>query len=115
MFDLGAIFAVNFLLAVLSIPFLWRLVPRNRFYGFRIPATLRDDNIWYVMNRRVARELIPVGFVLAFLAAMFDGVGLDTSFGRALLAIVTLTAIAAIMVRGWIAANRLARQIQSSR
>jgi uncharacterized membrane protein len=100
---------------VLSIPFLWNLVPRNRFYGFRVPATLRNDRVWYAMNRRVARELIPVGFVLAFLAAIFDQVGLNTSFGRALLTIATLIAIGAIMVRGWIAANRMASQMQSSR
>jgi hypothetical protein len=67
------------------------------------------------MNRRVARELIPVGFVLAFLAAVFDQVGLNTPFGRALLTVATLMAIAAIMVRGWIAASRMASQLQSSR
>ena len=113
MFDLGEIFAVNFLLAVLSIPFLWGLVPRNRFYGFRIPATLRDDRVWYIMNRRVAREMIVAGFALAFSAAMFDRVGLDTAFGRTLLSIVTLMAVTGIMMRAWIAANRLARQKQA--
>jgi len=114
-FGLGEIFALNFLLAVLSIPFLWGLVPRNRFYGFRISATLRNDQVWYIMNRRVAREMIVVGFVLAFSTAMFDRVGLDTRFGRTLLSVVTLITVGAIMVRGWVAANRLARQKQSPR
>jgi hypothetical protein len=107
--DLGTIFALNFLLAVLSIPFLWDLVPRNRFYGFRVPATLRDDHVWYTMNRRVARSMIPLCGVLALAAAVFEGIGLNTPFGRNLLAVVTLMAIGAVTFKGWSAANRLAR------
>ena len=93
MFDLGTVFALNLLLAVLSIPFLWNLVPRNRFYGFRVPATLRDDQVWYTMNRRVARAMIPVCSVLALAAAVFERVGLDTPFGRTVLSVITLTAL----------------------
>jgi SdpI/YfhL protein family len=111
--DLGTIFALNFLLAVLSIPFLWDLVPRNRFYGFRVPATLRDDQVWYTMNRHVARSMIPLCSVLALSAAVFERIGLDTPFGRNLLAVATITAIGAITIWGWSAANRLASVKQS--
>ena len=109
MFDLGAIFALNFLLAVLSIPFLWNLVPRNRFYGFRVPATLRDDRVWYSMNRRVARVMIPVCSALALSAVAFRQVGLDSPVGRNVLSVVTLAAIGAVTLRGWSEANRLER------
>jgi uncharacterized membrane protein len=110
LFDLSGIFALNSLLAVLSMPFLWELVPRNRFYGFRVPATLSDDQVWYTMNRRVSREMIIAGFALAFCAAVADLAGLDTPVARALLSIATLTAIATMIAKGWLAANRLARQ-----
>jgi hypothetical protein len=99
---------------VLSIPFLWDLVPRNRLYGFRIAATLRNERVWYAMNRRVAREMIPVGSTLSILALIFERAGLDTPVGRAVLGAVTLAAIAAIIVRGWIAANRMLSELQSS-
>jgi SdpI/YhfL family protein len=112
--DLGTIFTLNFLMAVLSVPFLWNLVPRNRFYGFRVPATLRDDEIWYTMNRRVARAMVPVCGALALVAVAFDEFGLDTSIGRNLLMAVTVAAIGAVMFRGWQAANRLARLKQST-
>ena len=113
MLDLGDIFTVNFLMSALSIPLLWGLVPRNRFYGFRVPATLRDDHVWYTMNRRVARQMVVVGFPLAFAAVLFDYVGQDTQFARALLTVATVGTVATIMIRGWIAANRLARQEKS--
>jgi len=108
-FDLGTIFAMNFLLAVLSIPFLWNLVPRNRFYGFRVPATLRDDQVWYSMNHRVARVMIPVCGVLALSAVVFRQVGLDSRVGRNFLSVITLAAIGAVTLRGWSEANRLER------
>jgi SdpI/YfhL protein family len=108
-FDLGALFALNFLLAVLSIPFLWHLVPRNRFYGFRVPATLRDDQVWYSMNRRVARVMIPVCGALAVSAVVFRQVGLDSPVGRNVLSVITIVAIAAVTLRGWSEANRLER------
>ena len=115
MFDLAEIFALNFLLAVLSIPFLWDLVPRNRFYGFRVRATLHDDQVWYSMNRRVARAMIPVCGALALSAGVFRQVGLDSAFGRNLLSVVTLTAIGAVTLKGWSAANRLERLKESHR
>jgi uncharacterized membrane protein len=113
MFDLGDIFTINFVLAALSIPFLWGLVPRNRFYGFRVPATLRDDHVWYTMNRRVAREMVPVGFVLAIVAVACGQFGVNTRLVRTLLSVVTLLALATIMIRGWVSANRLVRQKHS--
>src|SRR5262245_26412199 len=109
MFDLSGIFAFNSLLVLLIIPFLWGLVPRNRFYGFRVPATLRDDRIWYTMNRRVSRETIVAGVLLASFAAVADTADLDTPASRALLNVATFVSIGAIITRGWLAANRLAR------
>ena len=39
--------ALGPVLVLMSIPLLFRWVPRNRLYGFRTAATLRDDAVWY--------------------------------------------------------------------
>jgi uncharacterized membrane protein len=39
------------LIALVSIPMMLDLVPRNRFYGFRTAATLASDATWYAANR----------------------------------------------------------------
>ena len=104
--DLPDIFFVGVLIAVISIPFLFRLVPRNRFYGFRVPATLQDDDVWYAVNRRVACEMIGLGIVLAAsatLADQMDGGGA----ARATLTVLMFGGLAAITIRHWLAANRL--------
>ena len=61
---------------VLGVPLMRRRVPRNGWYGFRIGATLRDDEIWYVVNERGGRHLVILGGTLiavALIGLLFTG------------------------------------------
>ncbi len=51
-FDKGLItvLAVDALCALVSVPLVFRKVPRNIVYGYRTRATLADDGIWYEAN-----------------------------------------------------------------
>ena len=106
MLDLADIFFVGVVIAVLSVPFLFRLVPRNRFYGFRVPATLKDDKVWYVVNRHVAFEMIGLGIVLAGSAAIARQLEAGPVV-RATLTVLLFGGLAVITIRHWSAANRL--------
>ena len=106
---LAEVTAVGVLLAVLSIPPALGWVPRNRVYGFRVPATLRSDAVWYSINRRFGLELIVIGTALAVMAASLDAAGLDTPAGRALAVVAMIASLLATTVRGWKAANRMER------
>ena len=59
--------ALGPVLIVLSIPLLFRWVPRNRFYGFRIPATMRSDSVWYEANALCARHMLLLGLTMVAL------------------------------------------------
>ncbi len=48
-------------LIVVSLPLAFGLVPRNRMYGFRLPATMTSDAVWYRANRICAIAMIAVG------------------------------------------------------
>ncbi|MFH0785574.1 MAG: SdpI family protein [Pseudomonadota bacterium] len=52
---------------MIAIPLVLRKVPRNPVYGFRTPATMSDDDIWYSANAHFGRGLI---------ASTFLGVGI---------------------------------------
>ena len=39
------------LIIIVSVPLILKMVPRNRFYGFRTPRTRSADAIWYPANR----------------------------------------------------------------
>lgn len=59
--------AIGPVLIVMSLPLLLRWVPRNRFYGFRIPATMRSDALWYDANALAARHMLALGCVMVAL------------------------------------------------
>ena len=104
---LPEVMAVGVAIALLSIPPTLGWIPRNRLYGFRVPATLRSDAVWYAINRRFGIELIVVGIALGVLATSLDAAGLDTPAGRAIGVLAMVASLLATTVRGWKAANRL--------
>jgi hypothetical protein len=52
---------LGLLLAALAIPLMRKVVPPNRWYGFRIPLTLQDRQTWYAANAWAGRRLLFLG------------------------------------------------------
>lgn len=59
---LGGIFVA------LGIPLKQGRIPPNYFYGFRTPRTLRDETIWYPVNRVLGVDMVRTGVVIAVIA-----------------------------------------------
>lgn len=108
---LAEVTMVGVVLMVVCIPLALGWIPRNRLYGFRVPATLRSDAVWYAINRRFAREAIVVGAVLAALATSLDAAGFDTPASRGVAAVGLFASLMTMAVRGWRAANRMEREL----
>ena len=53
---------------LLAIPLIRRVVPPNYFYGFRLPQTLRNPELWYDVNAYGGKWLLAFG-VLTIIAA----------------------------------------------
>jgi parallel beta-helix repeat protein len=60
-FLLALFVSTGLLLVVLSIPMVLRRVPPNRWYGFRVQATLEDEDIWYSANAYAGKGIFWVG------------------------------------------------------
>jgi len=45
-----------------------RRIPPNRWYGFRVPATLADPEAWYEVNETCGDDLVRLGVVLLTVA-----------------------------------------------
>ncbi|MCC2671992.1 MAG: rane protein of unknown function [Armatimonadetes bacterium] len=58
-------FAEGLLLAAVAVPLVREQVPRNHWYGFRVPKTLASDQVWYPANRFLGRELVVSGLLIA--------------------------------------------------
>lgn len=94
----------------LSLPLVLRRVPPNLGYGLRVPATFKDERVWYDANASTGRELFVLGvalLVFALLPPLFGWRG-ETHWlaWSALLIVGSLT----MLVVGWRRANRMLRQ-----
>ena len=102
--------ALGPLLLVLSVPLMLRWVPRNRLYGFRVAATLRDDAVWYEVNASAGRQSVMLGaLMLGALMVALEFV-LPLSLRKGTLSTVGVVGLVLITTIGWRRANRLARE-----
>ncbi len=97
--------ALGPLLLVLAVPLMLRWVPRNRLYGFRVAATLRDDAVWYEVNASAGRHSVMLGTLMV----AFEFV-LPVSLRNGTLSTVGVVGLVLITTIGWRRANRLARE-----
>jgi hypothetical protein len=52
------------LLALLAVPLMAGKVKPNPFYGFRVPATLENPELWYATNKFFARRQVAVALIV---------------------------------------------------
>ncbi len=52
---------IGMFFALLSIPFIFELVPPNPWSGFRVPKTFASEAIWYAANRTMGIDLLIAG------------------------------------------------------
>jgi uncharacterized membrane protein len=70
--------ATSALIIVLSVPMMQRKVKPNRWYGFRVPKTLNNPDIWYDANAYCGRWLVIAG-AATIIASLVFGVIPDIS------------------------------------
>jgi uncharacterized membrane protein len=58
--------------AVISLPLIFRKVPRNPVYGYRTRATLQDDALWYDANAYFGRWFIAASVLTSAIAVVID-------------------------------------------
>ena len=57
----------DLIFAAIAVPLIMRKVPRNGIYGFRTPATLRDERVWYEANAYFGKAFLCSSAVSALL------------------------------------------------
>jgi hypothetical protein len=77
------------LLSGLALPLMWRKIPPNHWYGFRVRRTLENETVWYAVNEFSARRLFWVGIstVAAAIGFFFVTTRVDL-YGAALATVV---------------------------
>ncbi len=78
---------------LISLPLVLRLIPPNRFYGFRTRKTLSNADIWYEANYKGG-----VGLIVASVVALAGRAVIFQSFDRGIAAILSIFLLLGCMV-----------------
>jgi hypothetical protein len=68
---------LNVVFVLIAIPLILRKIPRNFLYGFRVKATLENDDVWYAVN-----EFFGWGFLIA---SLMSSIGITLLFTASVL------------------------------
>lgn len=55
-------------LTLISLPLMFGKIKPNALYGFRVPATLDNPDLWYPVNRYAAKRLLIAGLLMIIAA-----------------------------------------------
>ncbi|MCA9568116.1 MAG: SdpI family protein [Myxococcales bacterium] len=66
---------VGLVMIGVSIPLAAERIGPNRWYGFRTPRVVKDERVWYPVNRMAGRNGIVFGLLL-WAAALLGGLGI---------------------------------------
>jgi len=102
--------AIGPVLILTSIPLIFRWIPQNRLYGFRILATLRSESVWYDANARFGRHLFLLGVFMVLLELV-----LPMSIRTPTLTLTAITGLVLVTAIDWRTANRWDRERREAR
>jgi len=97
--------ALGPILLIVAIPLMLRWIPRNRFFGFRVPSTLRKDSVWYDANALAGRHMFVLGASMVALEFV-----LPRSWRIPVLQVVGTVGLIFFMIADWRTANRWDRE-----
>jgi uncharacterized membrane protein len=98
---------------LLAIPLMLRRIPPNPLYGLRVPATYKDEQVWYDANAASGRDLAVLGGCVTLLAVVLQVAGVrDMAFAVAWSVAISVGTIG-VAVLGWTRANRMFRERQA--
>lgn len=95
------------MVAALGVPLWVGMVPPNRFYGVRVAATLRDEALWYAVNKAAGRDRVAVGGLMLGLSIALLQSDIGTMAYATLMSAALLAGVALILGVGLARTRRL--------
>lgn len=97
------------LFAVISLPLIFRKVPRNPIYGYRTRATLQSDTLWYDANAYFGRWFLMASVLTSAIAVVIDiwrGISPEAYLNVSILLLCAPVLIAVILTQRFIRARK---------
>lgn len=93
---------IGLLLILVAIPLIRKKIKPNHLYGFRVPQTLNDPEVWYATNAHAGKRMVAAGLCTVLAAIGFyyvPGITVDTYAWACLAVFVLVFGIG--MVQSW--------------
>ncbi|MEN6319819.1 MAG: SdpI family protein [Syntrophaceae bacterium] len=90
---------------VISLPLIFRKVPRNPVYGYRTRATLQNDALWYDANAYFGRWFLAASALASGIAVVIDlwrGISPEAYLKVSIVLLVAPVAIAVMLTQRFI-------------
>lgn len=90
---------LSVLFIALAIPLIQKRVPPNGIYGFRVPKTLNNPDIWYAVNAHFAVRMMWVGIITLIMSLVLfaiPGLSVD-AYSLLVLAVIGIGLLIAIV------------------
>ena len=94
---------------IMGIPLLYQKIKPNWLYGFRLPSTVSNKEVWYKINVHTGRGFIYAGIILvisSLFLLMFD-LNLSLTELSLILLIMLLVPLNAVLVSGFLYLKKL--------
>ena len=105
------VFAVfGLFMALAAIPLMLRRVPPNPIYGLRVPATFRDERVWYDANAASGRDMLFLGIVAIVAGFVVPRVATNPWTLQIVWIGIAAGGGVAVAFLGWRRANRMLRE-----
>jgi hypothetical protein len=89
---------LGLLIAILAVPLLLGWIPRNRFYGIRVPAAFASEENWYAINVFGAKRLLLFAAAISLLGCLCQGLP-DPPFWLPIVCLVAVLPLLLLTVR----------------
>jgi hypothetical protein len=86
-------------LVLLGIPLYFRMVPPNRFYGFRTERTLAHPEVWYAVNRVTGGWMVVTGAATVAIATWAQRSGYTAPTAAGVNLVVFVTGMALMLIQ----------------
>ena len=106
-------FAMAILMIAVGLPLWAHRIRPNLWYGFRTPATLRDERIWYPVNQETGGWLIVTGLVTLPVVIATFALGLPVPQLPLVNLVPFVTGLFVMVVRGFLRIHRLQRELSA--
>lgn len=102
--------ASGLLVVVFGVPLMLRRVAPNGFYGLRVPATFKDEQVWYDANAASGRDLVVFGIAIMIAALVPPALGWRGELYQLAWGMTVALGMIVLTMVGWARANRMLRE-----